>query len=253
MIKKATEIMRERGPLLRMEARTVGFVGDTHTALDVTDKVIKHYFPLLDKLVFLGDYVDRGDTGVENLVQILSIFIKNPEKVIVLRGNHESPLTNLYYGFYSEVTKKFGSDAYVEFEELFSSMPYAALVNKVLCVHGGLSNGIRDVEEIEMLPSYDINPDDPQAFQILWNDPREEVTGFVPSERGDGAFLFGRDVTEEFLTHNDLTRLIRGHEVADGFRFDMDGKVITVFSSRYHHMSAGMLVMSGQSLTKIYL
>ncbi len=111
--------------------------------------------------------------------------------------------------------------------------------------------GIDKVSQIGELPRPDQNPDDPSAFQLLWNDPREMIEGFLPSVRGDGAYYFGQDVTTKFLEENSLKGIIRGHEVVDGFREDMDGRVITVFSSRYHGSSAGILVMDNDMMEQV--
>src|SRR6266849_7133507 len=87
-------------PLLQSrEVNRVVFVGDTHTAIDVTQAVFDKYYEDADLVVFLGDYVDRGNTGIENLGLITSKFLEDPTRIIILRGNHESPLTNPYYGF----------------------------------------------------------------------------------------------------------------------------------------------------------
>ena len=227
------------------------FVGDTHTAVDVTQAVFDKYYENSDLVVFLGDYVDRGDTGIENLGLIASKFLENPEKIVMLRGNHESPLTNPYYGFLEEVTRKLGEGSYEHFTELFQSMPYAVVVNDYLCIHGGIATGMVDVSEISNLPLPDLNPDNPVAFQLLWNDPRDMIEGFLPSVRGEGAFYYGTDVTERFLANNSLKGIIRSHEVVDGFREDMGGKVITVFSSRYHGASAGVLVLDGEKMERV--
>ena len=238
-------------PLLQSrEERTVVFVGDTHTAIDVTQTVFDRYYKEADLIVFLGDYVDRGETGVENVGLIVSKFLEDSSKVIMLRGNHESPLTNPYYGFLDEVTKKLGDQGYQSFKEFFQSMPYSVVVNNYMCVHGGIASGLEHVSQIAGLPTMDVNPDDPMAFELLWNDPREMIEGFVPSVRGDGAYYFGNDVTEKFLEANSLKGIIRGHEVVDGFRKDMDGKVITVFSSRYHKESAGVLILEGEKMVE---
>ncbi|HZD12059.1 MAG TPA: metallophosphoesterase [Candidatus Binatus sp.] len=240
------------GPLLTpREVDRAIFVGDTHTALDVTQTVFDKYYEDADLIVFLGDYVDRGKTGVENLGLIASRFLEDPHRVVMLRGNHESPLTNPYYGFLDEVNEKFGGMGYEGFKQFFEAMPYAIVVNDHLCLHGGLASGLTKVSEIGGLPRPDENPNDPVAFQLLWNDPREMIEGFVPSVRGDGAFYFGADVTNTFLEDNSLKGLIRGHEVVDGFREDMDGKVITVFSSRYHGSSAGILVMDNDMMEQV--
>jgi len=241
-------------PLLQSrDVDRVVFVGDTHTAVDVTQTVFDKYYDDADLIVFLGDYVDRGETGVENVGLIASKFLEDSSKIIMLRGNHESPLTNVYYGFLDEVTKKLGDTGYESFREFFQAMPYAVVVNNYLCVHGGIASGLEDVSQIAGLPSPDLNPDDPMAFELLWNDPRDMIDGFVPSLRGDGAFYFGNDVTEKFLQNNSLKGIIRGHEVVDGFREDMGGKVITVFSSRYHGGSAGALILDQNKMeqTKI--
>lgn len=252
LIEKAKEKLG--GPLLTSrEVDRVVFVGDTHTAVDVTQTVLDRYYEDADLVVFLGDYVDRGDTGVENLGLITSMFLEDPQRVIMLRGNHESPLTNPYYGFQDEVTKKLGEPGYDKFKEFFQAMPYAVVVNNYLCVHGGIASGLEHVSQIAGLPSPDLNPDDPMAFQLLWNDPRDMIEGFVPSVRGEGAFYYGNDVTQQFLQTNSLKGIIRGHEVVDGFREDMDGKVITIFSSRYHGQSPGILVLDQDRMERVRL
>jgi protein phosphatase len=251
---KSKEIFQSRGPLIEVgEKERVVVVGDTHTAVDVTAYVFSAYWGKADLIVFLGDYVDRGETGVENLYLILGKMLQDPEKVIVLRGNHESPMTNYYYGFYDEVSGSYGEEKYQDFVDLFSSMPYAALVNDFLMVHGGIARDLRSVEEIKSLPLHDRDPSNQVALEILWNDPRDMISGFVPSARGPGIFYFGYDVTQDFLERNGLRGIIRGHEVADGFRSDMEGRVITVFSSRYHRMRAGVLRIWKKEIIKEWL
>ena len=250
LISEAKEKLR--GPLLepRKEHKVV-FVGDTHTAVDVTQAVLDKYYEETDLVVFLGDYVDRGNTGIENLGLITSKFLEDPDRIIMLRGNHESPLTNPYYGFLDEVKAKLGEASYDSFKDFFQAMPYAVVVNNYLCIHGGIAAGLETVSQIAGLPRPDLNPDDPVAFQLLWNDPRDMIEGFLPSVRGEGAYYYGSDVTQGFLENNALRGIIRGHEVVDGFREDMDGKVVTVFSSRYHGASAGILVLDSDEMKQV--
>lgn len=253
LIRKSREIFSSMKPLLRVGDRPRAvFVGDTHGAFMVTKYVFEN-FSDYDAIVFLGDYVDREPYGLENLEIILSHFVENKDKVIVLRGNHESPLTNEYYGFRAEVREKLGDENYKEFVDLFSEMPYAAIVNNYLCVHGGIARNLKNVQQIEELKKPDIIPEDEIAFEMLWNDPREELDGFVPNIRGEGTFFYGKDVTLEFLKENSLKGIIRGHEVADGFRSEIDERVITVFSSRYHKMRAGILLQDGDKFNMVYL
>ncbi|MEM0174018.1 MAG: metallophosphoesterase [Sulfolobaceae archaeon] len=251
VLKRSIEVFDTKPLLLDLgEAERVVFVGDTHTAIEVSSYVVKEYIDKVDRIIFLGDYVDRGYTGVENLVYLLKKMLENQNKIVLLRGNHESPITNKYYGFYDEVISKYDDEIYYLFVEMFAKMPYAAVINKYLCVHGGLAKGLKKVEEINNLPKNDLEPINPIALQLLWNDPREGFEGFLPSPRGDGIYLFGRDVTEKFLNENNLIGIIRGHEAVNGVREHFNGKVKTVFSSIYHGYPPAILVYNRGNFVK---
>src|SRR5713226_6588956 len=45
-----------------------------------------------DKLVFLGDLIDRGPDVPGSVEYVLNLCREDPEKVICLRGNHEQML-----------------------------------------------------------------------------------------------------------------------------------------------------------------
>src|SRR5438093_6006890 len=120
LIREAKEKMEGQLIDSKREKKVV-FVRDTHTAVDLTQTIFDKYYADSDLIVFLGDYVDRGETGVENLGLIASKLLEDPTKIIMLRGNHESPLTNSYYGFFAEVTEKLEETAYDQFKEFFQA------------------------------------------------------------------------------------------------------------------------------------
>jgi hypothetical protein len=52
--------------------------------------------------LFLGDYVDRGNHSLETICLLISLKVKFPNKIHLLRGNHEDRWINQLFGFYDE-------------------------------------------------------------------------------------------------------------------------------------------------------
>ena len=203
-------------------------IGDTHGDLDASLAAAGRYLERY-RLVFLGDYVDRGSRSLENASYLLALKLLYPRRVFLLRGNHESMLMNQRYGFYYELAKKVPDRAFelfVRFNEVLSALPYAALLkpHRLLLVHGGIPNTLPRLSELEKLPRKDLIPTNETAFQLLWNDPSESAEGFEPSDRGEGIYFFGRKPAQAFLERNKLAGIIRSHEVVEeGYRFNFSG------------------------------
>lgn len=59
--------------------------------------------------IFLGDFVDRGYFSVETWLLLLAFKVKYPDRMMLIRGNHESRQITQVYGFYDECIRKYGS------------------------------------------------------------------------------------------------------------------------------------------------
>jgi protein phosphatase len=233
LILDAQTILDKEPKVVRFDGSKILFVGDTHGDLESTIPIVRYFLRgAYDGVIFLGDYVDRGLMQIENINYLLALKLLHPEKVILLRGNHETPLANLYFGFLDEVSITLSTEFYSLYAELFSYLPYSSLVNReILCLHGGLAKDLNTIKQIEYLPK-EVDVSTPMLFQILWNDPRDDITGFVPSDRGPNTFYFGKDVYDNFAENNNLTHLVRAHEVfRNGFHWYFGGSVLSLFSA----------------------
>ncbi|MGC8571186.1 MAG: metallophosphoesterase [Caldivirga sp.] len=255
LVDKALDKLSELDTLVKINSDKVVILGDLHGDLDSLEKVINDYPPGDWFYIGLGDYVDRGEYQVETLEGVLKLFLQG--SMIPLRGNHESYVMNEVYGFMDEALPLLGQGLLnTIMHELFPALPYAALLNdKILLLHGGLAKGLETINDILKLSKHDDEPSNPMAFQILWNDPSDEVKGFVDSPRGIGAYLFGPDVTMDFIKRNNINLIVRGHSyITEGYWKFHDGKVISLFTSSsgpYSLSKPKVMLLSGNILKVI--
>lgn len=102
------------------------------------------------------------------------------------------------------------------FTDLFDYLPLTALIdNEVFCLHGGLSPSIDTLDVVRALDRKIEVPHDGPMCDLLWSDPENKM-GWGISPRGAG-YIFGHDISKEFLKRNNLKFIARAHQlVMDG-------------------------------------
>jgi serine/threonine-protein phosphatase PP1-1 len=120
-----------------------------------------------------------------------------PDRVTLVRGNHESRQITQVYGFYEECQTKYGNaSVWKACCQVFDFLALAAIVDgKVLCVHGGLSPEIRTLDQIRVVARAQEIPHEGAFCDLVWSDP-EDVDTWAVSPRGAG-WLFGDKVSSE--------------------------------------------------------
>lgn len=178
-----------------------------------------------------GDYVDRGYYSVETVTLLVALKIRYPQRITILRGNHESRQITQVYGFYDECLRKYGNaNVWKFFTDLFDYLPLTALIdNQIFCLHGGLSPSIDTLDNIRALDRIQEVPHEGPMCDLLWSDP-DDRCGWGISPRGAG-YTFGQDISEAFNHNNGLTLVARAHQlVMEGYNWSQDRNVVTIFS-----------------------
>ncbi|KAI7559260.1 Metallo-dependent phosphatase, partial [Hortaea werneckii] len=183
--------------------------------------------------IFLGDFVDRGYFSLETFTLLMCLKAKFPDKITLVRGNHESRQITQVYGFYEECQQKYGNaSVWKSCCQVFDFLALAAIIDgKVLCVHGGLSPEIRTLDQIRVVARAQEIPHEGAFCDLVWSDP-EEVDTWAVSPRGAG-WLFGDKVSSEFNHVNNLQLIARAHQlVNEGYKYHFQSQdVVTVWSA----------------------
>ena len=137
----------------------------------------------------------------------------------------ETWIISFSYGFYEEITRKYGNaNAWEYFTDLFNYLPLAALVEgRIFCVHGGLSQYISTVDQIRLINRNMEIPYNGAFCDLMWSDP-DNIETWTLSLKGSG-WLYGWKVVNEFNHINGLELICRAHQlVMEGFKYWFEKK-----------------------------
>ncbi|KAL6946346.1 putative serine/threonine protein phosphatase [Hanseniaspora osmophila] len=177
---KLKEILVKESNVVQLNT-PVTVVGDIHGQFHDLLEIFKIGGKIPDtNYLFLGDYVDRGLYSVETITLLIVLKLRYPQRIHLIRGNHESRQITQSYGFYTECLNKYGGDSQVwkHFTDLFDYLVLSAVIdNELFCVHGGLSPNIQTIEQIKIIDRIREIPHDGAMADLVWSDPDETFSG----------------------------------------------------------------------------
>ncbi|EWC48690.1 hypothetical protein DRE_01912 [Drechslerella stenobrocha 248] len=106
---KAREILIEEANVQIVDA-PVTICGDIHGQFHDLMELFRVGGDCPDtNYLFMGDFVDRGFYSLESFLLLLCLKVRYPDRITLIRGNHESRQITTVYGFYDECIRKYGS------------------------------------------------------------------------------------------------------------------------------------------------
>ena len=232
--------------------------------------------------LFLGDYVDGGENGLEVVAYLFAQKLIAPQKFFLIRGQHEMRNFQELSTFKKECISKLGQVTgqivWKAINKAFDAMPLAAVIdNKIFCVHGGIPSPYHKGGHLREF--YDIPHDLPDpsktsqfAMEVMLSEPLrpqdeqdadikkvlKESDGFLRNDKnGDGTHYFSRHALECFLNRNDLTHVIRAGQLTQaeaGFKVQHNSRLLTVFSSSGYQDGANQAacVLADQKKIRVF-
>jgi predicted phosphodiesterase len=223
LLKRAESIIQQEPNLLEIPSGNVIFVGDTHGDFDATKIVIKRYLKPPNKIVFLGDYVDRGTDSKQNIDYLLALKTIYPERLLLLQGNHEGRKA-MYFSpanFWQELSPVLSG----QYAETLSKLPYAVSTsNGIIALHGALPS----VSNLQAIKKIEFGSE--LWRQIAWGDWQESNGDVLGDEAFTGRPQFGATHFKTIMKRLGKNVLIRSHQPTAKLAL-YQKRCVTIFTS----------------------
>ncbi|KAF8386830.1 hypothetical protein PRIPAC_75972, partial [Pristionchus pacificus] len=189
------------------------------------------------KYLFLGDYVDRGRQSLEILMCLFSLKCLYPDRIFLLRGNHEFITTNSKYGFPTELWDRYEEETarflYSQLNATFCYLSVCAIVgNQYFCAHGGIAlSGMTRRHWKGILKPYLQSQDDVVVHDTIWSDPAGGLRGSTFNVERYTSHYYGLDLLAVALHSMECKLLIRAHSMLNsGYDF-LGNLCISIFTA----------------------
>ncbi|KAK9476400.1 Metallo-dependent phosphatase-like protein [Lipomyces japonicus] len=230
---KAKELFVTESNVIHIKA-PVSVVGDIHGQFfDLLELFKVGGFPPDTNYLFLGDYVDRGYFSIETMSLLTCLKLRYPQRIYLVRGNHESRGISQNYGFYTECKAKYGNaNVWYYFTDMFDYLTLSVVIDdRIFCIHGGLSPNVHSIDQIKVVDRFKEIPHEGPMADLVWSDPDPERDDFGISTRGAG-YTFGAEIVKKFLAVNSMAHILRAHQLCEqGYQVLFDDRLSTVWSA----------------------
>lgn len=238
--------------------RKIAVFGDLHGDQAALQCGLDTVDPAKDCIIFLGDYADRGPSGIEVIDSINTLSRNHPLNVFPLKGNHEDYTetgTPSFWprGLIDEAREKRGNwHDYFKgtFKPFIDTLFIAVIVpGQTLFVHGGISSKIKSMEDLKH-PTRDVERD------ILWSDPFEGSGEYPNWDRCGAGVEFGAGVSETVCKLLGVKRIVRSHQPAKaltGPSYMHNGRVMTISSTSIYGGQPFLLEINPSDFSQIQI
>lgn len=179
-------------------------------------------------LVLLGDYIDRGRFSYNGILRaVMELFLKYPDHVFPLRGNHEYYIEHegtIYGGVLpaeaiNATRQYFPREFFLTYMRFFEELPTVAVFDRILFVHAGIPKD-EVLEKWQNLSTLNL-PD--VRFQMIWSDPSQADVIPKALQEESARFPFGKLQFANFMGMVGCNVMVRGHtKVVEGFKTVID-------------------------------